>query len=255
MKVPETCVGLLLAMGLFSLAAALNPTGLFAQTGVPFPDASTPRPVDLGPLVTQTGPTPVSVTVALRLRSPNEAESLMKALHTPGNSQFHRFLSPSEFAARFGPAEGDVAKVVSQLATYNLKAQRTSTTTLKVTGSPANLERAFAVSLHAYRVPAHGSTRAYTFHAPVGHPSIPSEMNGSVAAIAGLDTRPTFHPLHMVAPQALRTAPRSASRSAAPAATGNDPGFLTVADFASLYDVKPLYQNGVTGHGRTLGIV
>lgn len=254
MKVPKTCVGLLLAMGL-SLAAALNPTGLSAQTGVPFPDASTPRPVDLGPLVTQTGPTPLSVTVALRLRSPNEAESLMKALHTPGNSQFHRFLSPAEFAARFGPAEGDVAKVVSQLATYNLKAQRTSTTTLKVTGSPANLERAFAVSLHAYRVPAHGSTRAYTFHAPVGHPSIPSEMNGSVAAIAGLDTHPTFHPLHMVAPKAMRTAPRSASRSAAPAATGNDPGFLTVADFASLYDVKPLYQNGVTGHGRTLGIV
>ena len=148
-----------------------------------------------------------------------------------------------------------MAKVISQLATYNLKAERSSTTTLRVTGSAANLERAFAVSLHAYRVPAHGNTRAYTFHAPVGHPTIPSEMIGSVAAIAGLDSHPTFRPLHMVAPQAVRTAPRSASRSAAPAATGNDPGFLTVADFASLYDVKPLYQRGVTGHGRTLGIV
>jgi len=39
------------------------------------------------------------------------------------------------------------------------------------------------------------------------------------------------------------------------AATGNDPGFWTVADFARLYDVQPLYQGGVTGQGRTLGIV
>ena len=122
MKVRKTCVALLLAMGLFSLAAVLNPTVLSAQTAVPYPDASTPKPVDLGPLVAQAGSTPLSVTVALRLRSPNEAENLMKALHTPGNSQFHRFLSPAEFVARFGPAEGDVAKVIAQLATYNLKA-------------------------------------------------------------------------------------------------------------------------------------
>jgi kumamolisin len=252
MKVRTTRMALLLAAGLFSLAAALNSSVLSAQTGVPYPDASTPRPVDLGPLVAQAGSTPISVTVALRLRSPNEAESLLKALHTPGNSQFHQFLSPAEFATRFGPAEGDVAKVISHLATYNLKAERSSTTTLRVTGSPANLERAFAVSLHSYRVPAHGKTRAYTFRAPVGHPTIPPEMTGSVAAIAGLDTHPTFRPLHMAGPQALRMA---APRSAAKAATGNQPGFLTVADFANLYDVQPLYRRGVTGHGRTLGIV
>jgi kumamolisin len=39
------------------------------------------------------------------------------------------------------------------------------------------------------------------------------------------------------------------------AATGNAPGFLTVTDFANRYDVQPLYQNGVSGKGRTIGIV
>jgi subtilase family serine protease len=36
---------------------------------------------------------------------------------------------------------------------------------------------------------------------------------------------------------------------------GNAPGFWTVADFASYYDVQPLYNRGVSGKGRTLGIV
>jgi subtilase family serine protease len=40
-----------------------------------------------------------------------------------------------------------------------------------------------------------------------------------------------------------------------PAATGNAPGFLTVADFAALYDVTPLYSQGISGHDRTLGIM
>jgi subtilase family serine protease len=191
------------------------------------------------------------VTLALRLRSPDEAESLLTSIHSPGNSLFHHFLSPSEFAARFGPSAADVAKVISQLAAYNLSAKQTSTTTLRVTGSPANMERAFAVNLHAYQVPAHGQARAYGFHAPLGHPSIPSEMTGSVAAIVGLDSRPAFRPLHRFGPDAVRTPHRSAKT----AATGNPPGYLTVTDFAGLYDVQPLYQKGVSGQGRTLGII
>ena len=74
-------------------------------------------------------------------------------------------------------------------------------------------------------------------------------MIGSVAAIAGLDTHPTFRPLHVTAPQAMRMAPHTAPL----AATGNDPGFWTVADFARLYDVQPLYQGGVTGRAARWG--
>src|SRR5260370_39547147 len=142
----------LVAMGLLWCVITQNQAALYAQqTRWPYPDAYTPEPVDLGPLIAQPGSTSIAVTLALRLRSPNEAEALMTALHTPGNSQFHRFLTASEFAARFGPSKADMAKVISQLATYKLTGRQTSTTTLKVLGSPADMERAFAVSLHSYR--------------------------------------------------------------------------------------------------------
>lgn len=251
MNVRKTCMSLLLAMGLLSLVATQYSVSLVAQTGSPFPDPSTPEPVDLGALTAQAGSTPISATLVLPLRSLGEAESLMASLHTPGNSQFHRFLSASEFAARFGPAQADVAKVISQLAAYKLTAKRTSTTTLNVTGLPANMERAFAVSLHAYRVPAHGSVQAHMFHAPVGHPSIPPEMAGSVASVIGLNNRLDFRSHVRTVPNWLRTARRTAKS----ATTVNAPGFLTVADVASLYDAQPLYSQGITGQGRTLGIV
>ena len=221
------------------------------QTWLPYPDPTAPEPVDLGPLAAQAGSTPISVTLSLPLRGPSEAESLMTALHTPGNPQFHKFLTASEFAARFGPSEADVAKVISQLAAYQLSAKQTNLTTLRVTGVPVNMERAFAVSLHAYQVPAHGSVRAYTFHAPVGHPSIPSEMVGSVASVIGLNSRPGFR-------SHVRTVParvRASRRNVKSAAGGNSPGFLTVTDLANQYDIEPLYKQGITGKGRTIGII
>jgi kumamolisin len=219
-----------------------------ARAAVPYPDAATPKAIDLGALEAQSATTPISVTVALRLPELNKAENLLKSLHTPGDPQFHQFLTADQFVARFAPANADVAKVVASLAKYGLTAERTTATTLRVTGLPANMERAFAVSLHSYDVPAHGNVTSYTFHAPLSRPTIPAEISASVAAVVGLDSRPSLRPLHVVAPPNLRP-------SSTPATTGNAFGNLTVTDFANDYDVKPLYSRGVSGKGRTLGIM
>jgi subtilase family serine protease len=61
----------------------------------------------------------------------------------------------------------------------------------------------------------------------------------------------------------LRRAPNTFANahvqwSAAPGADNapvGNPGFLTVVDFAARYNVNPLYQQGVAGQGRTIGIV
>ena len=68
--------------------------------------------------------------------------------------------------ARFAPADADVAKVIAALAKYGLTAERTTATTLKVTGLPADIERAFSVSLHSYEVPAHGNVAALHLSCP-----------------------------------------------------------------------------------------
>ncbi len=210
-----------------------------------------PRAIDIGELKAQAARTPISVTVALALPSLSEAESLMRALNTPGDAQYHRFLSAGEFEARFAPSGARVAQAVAGLARYGLAAERTTATTLRVTGLPADMERAFAVNLHRYEVAAHDGAAGYTFHAPLGRPRVPAELAGLVAGVVGLDSHPSLHPHLASAPRMLVRR----SRDAGAATTGNPFGQLTVADFASQYDVQPLYDRGVLGSGRTVGIL
>ena len=220
---------------------------------VPFrlPDrGATTAAFDRGALAEQSPRTPLSVTLALRLRNVDEAENLLVALLTPGDAEFHHFLTANQFRARFAPEDAEVARVISALEKYGLAVQQTTTSTLKVTGLPSQMEQAFNVTLHSYEVPTHGTVRGYEYHAPLSYPTIPAEIAPAVSALAGLDSRPAFHPASVHSAQAR-------AASAAPAGTPkkNQLGYLTVTDFANYYDVEPLYTLGLTGKGRTLGIV
>ena len=231
------------------LVLGLLPSAI-AQTAKPYPTAATPEAVDLGTLEAQSGATPIAITIALHLRDVNGAENLLKSLHTPGDPQYHQFLTADQFVARFAPSDADVANVVAGLAEYGLAAERTTATTLKVTGLPAQMENAFSVSLHSYEVPAYGSVPGYTYHAPLSPPTIPSGISASVAAVVGLDTRPSFSPANRTVPPTLKIA-----SSVPQTTTPDEPGFWTVIDFADYYNVDPLYQRGLSGRGRTIGIV
>jgi kumamolisin len=236
-------------LAIVSLSTALAETPALAA--VPYPSASTPKAVDRGALAVLSKATPISVTIALRLPALGDAETLLKAINTPGDARFHQFLTADEFVARFAPSSAEVASVIAGMAKYGLTAEPTSATTLKVTGLPANLERAFGVTLHSYDVAAHGNAAGYSFHAPLSHPTIPAEVAASVAAVVGLDSRPSFRPMSKAAPSSVVKA-----RAAVPnAATGDPAGSLTVIDFANMYDVEPLYKRGVSGAGRTIGIM
>jgi kumamolisin len=234
---------LLLVLGMFSSAVA--------QTAMPFPTAGTPKAIDRGALTAQPEAAQISVTIVLSLSDLNEAENLLKSINTPGDPQFHKFLTADQFAARFAPAQADVAKVIASLAGYGLAVEQTTPLTLKVTGLPADMERAFAVSLHSYEVPAHDSVPGYTYHAPLASPTIADEISASVADVIGLDSRPSLYPHTRVAPKGLVRAPSAAT----PKQQGNPPGLWTVTDFGNYYDVQPLYNQGLTGKGRTLGII
>ena len=99
---------LFLVLGVVPSATAQTAAVVTAgQTGVPYSNAATPKEIDLGTLEAQSGTTPISVTIALRLTGLNDAENLLESLHTPGDPQFHQFLTASQFVARFAPADAE----------------------------------------------------------------------------------------------------------------------------------------------------
>jgi len=229
-------------------------SSVMAQTerkALPYPNRNTPKAVDMGSLKAQAGAEAISVTLALHMPALNEAEQLLTALNTPGNPQYHQYLAAKEFTARFAPKDADVAKVIATLGKYGLTAERTTATTLRVTGAVEDMERAFSVSLHTYAVAGQGSEEGYTFHAPLSRPTVPGEIEGAVAGLVGLDSRPSLRPMNMKAPATV--AKQHAARPAA--SSGNPAGLWTVTDFANYYDVNPLYAGGATGKGRTVGIM
>ncbi|HEY9064670.1 MAG TPA: S53 family serine peptidase [Burkholderiaceae bacterium] len=242
------------------LAAALIAGGSAAIAGMPYPHATTPAAQDAGPLALARGAAPITVTVALKLRDTDQLENLVQALHTPGSAQFRHFLSPQEFHTRFDPSAATVREAIAHFQRAGLSATLESGFMLKVTGSPQAIDAAFQVQLHAYDVAGSGRSAGYRFHAPVGEPAIASgSVAANVQAVFGLDNRPHYRPhLRKSSESSLATARVSADlrAKALPSATGgNPPGDWTVTDLAQYYNIQPLYDSGIHGEGRTLGIV
>jgi len=216
-----------------------------------------PRPMDLGALNAIARNETISVTVALKLSDLAGAESMMERVVTPGDSMYLKFLTPAQVESRFGPNEADVARVIATFGAAGLSAQRATSTTLTVTGKPATFEKVFQTSLHQFAVSATAKAPASTFRAAVGTPVVPASIASVVRGVIGFNTNPIYQAHVVAAPTKLGGAPvsRVVAGSSSGAATGNEPGFLTVQDFADLYDVNPLYSRGVTGKGQTLAIV
>jgi subtilase family serine protease len=216
-------------------------------------NAATPNAIDRGPLDARTATTSMSITIALKLPHLEEAEKLLESLYKPGDPQFHQFLTAEQFVTRFAPTDADVAKVIAALAKYGLKAEKTTATTLKVTGLPSDFERTFQVSLHSFEVAAHDKVAGYTYRAATGPATIPAEISAAVSAAVGFDTSPAIQAQYKLPPPVIKAPFATASSSG----TGlSDPlGLLTVADFAKYYDVEPLYKQGITGAGRTIGVM
>jgi subtilase family serine protease len=210
--------------------------------------------VDLGALSGADASQSISVTIALKLSDLAGAESLMQRLVTPGDAMYGKFLTPAQVEAQFGPNETDVARVIAELTASGLAVERTTSTTLTATGKAATLEQTFHTSLHQFVMPATAKHPSFTFRAAKTAPVVPANIASVVRGVIGLNTNPVFSPHLKFAPANLGGSPVIRNPGST-AGVDTESGALTVKDFAILYDVNPLYAKGVTGKGRTVGIV
>jgi kumamolisin len=210
--------------------------------------------LDLGSLSGAAASQPIAVTIALKLSDLMGAESMMQRLVTPGDPMYQNFLTPAQVEAQFGPNETDVARVIAELSAAGLTVERATSTTLTATGKPATFEQAFHTSLHQFVMPATAKHPSFTFRAAKTAPVVPASIASAVRGVIGLNTNPVFSPHLKFAPATLGGSPVIRNPGST-SGVDTESGALTVKDFAILYDVNPLYAKGVTGKGRTLGIV
>jgi Pro-kumamolisin, activation domain/Viral BACON domain len=125
----------------------------------------------------------LELAINLPLRNTNELAQLLESLYNPASPHFHQFLTPEEFAARFGPTETDYAAVMAYARSNGLAVRgiHPNRTLVDVSGAVADIERALHVTLRVYRHPR----EPRNFYAPDTEPSPDLEVR--LSGIRGLD--------------------------------------------------------------------
>ncbi len=169
-------------------------------------------------------------------------DQLLAEQQDPSSANYHKWLTPEEFADRFGISSQDVSTLSAWLTSQGFTVDSTahSRTWIAFSGIAAQVNAAFQTSIHNYQV------NGQLHYAASSEPAIPAAFAGVVTCVGGLHN---FAP-H---PRSVKAQPRVTS-----SVTGNH--FLAPGDFATIYDL-PSYTNGVpctscnNGAGQTIAVM
>jgi hypothetical protein len=178
-------------------------------------------------------------------------EALLDAQQDPKSSQYHRWLTPAQYGARFGASNAAIAALSRWLETSGLRvdAVPASRTHLNFHGSKAQVEAAFHTRIHLFDV---GGQRHF---ANVSAPLVPATLAPLIMEISGLHD---FYPQPGVRSRPTRAhgvRATAASRST-PDITydGGQENWVGPGDFAIMYNLLPLYKQSINGAGVTIAI-
>ncbi len=178
------------------------------------------------------------VTLAFRpsTAQQQDLDNLLAQQQDRSSPNYHKWLTPAQFADRFGMSRGDIQRVTAWLQSqgFAVTSVANSRNEISFDGTVSQVEVTFHTEIHNYMV---GSEVHF---ANATNPSVPAALAGSALSLSHL---------HDFAPK-----PRAKIR---PHLTSYISGnhFMAPGDFATIYDVAPLYAAGSDGTGQKIAIV
>jgi subtilase family serine protease len=184
----------------------------------------------------------VNLAIGLPLRNAQELDALLKELYDPASPNYHCYLTPEQFTARFGPSENDYQSVIDFAKANALTVTIThpNRVVLDVEGTVADIQKTFHLTLRTYRHPR----EAREFYAPDAEPSV--DFAVPILHISGLDNYALPHPN-------FRMKPADESSGATPQiGSGSGPfGSFLGSDFRNAY----VPGTTLNGAGQTVGLL
>jgi subtilase family serine protease len=125
----------------------------------------------------------VSFDLLLTLRDAAGAEAFVKAVSTPGSADYHHYLSDKQWEDTYGPTAASLASAESWLKDEGFKTGALPKDGLFIpaTGTAAQVENAFGVSLDNYTV------NGQKVRLATSTLTIPAALNGAVAGAVGIN--------------------------------------------------------------------
>lgn len=165
-------------------------------------------------------------------------EQLLANQQNPASADFRKWLTPEQYAERFGASQNDVSRITAWLKSQGFQVQSVarSRTWIQFSGTAQEVENAFHTQIHQFL------ENGELHYANATDPSIPAALSDIVRGLRGLNN--------------YRLKPRSQARGLGPRSTTNNGQHqLAPDDIATIYDVTPLYTSGINGTGQKLVVV
>jgi subtilase family serine protease len=172
-------------------------------------------------------------------RSPeqeNAAAQFVADLHDPKSPNFHKWLTVNEFGKNYGVAEADIQTITGWLESHGFVVHSVYPNGMVVdfSGTAGQVRRAFHTSIHHLDVD--GVKHISNF----SDPQIPEAL---APAIEGVVSMHDFHPHAMKRAKYTYTSGGFTNQAVVP------------ADLAAIYDLNPLFAQGITGVGQTIAVI
>ncbi len=185
----------------------------------------------------------VTLQIPPSARQQQDLDQLLAQQQDPTSPNYHKWLTPEQYAARFGLSQNDIKKVSTWLESQGLTVVRTARGRNGVifSGSAAQIQAAFRTEIHNFNV--NGEK-----HIANATPAqIPAAFSGVITGIRGLNN---FKPKPMyVRPVAAGKANPHPSYTTT--IGGNQEYFIAPGDIATLYDIPASF----TGAGQKLAVM
>ena len=198
---------------------------------------------DMGPVEGSFKLENISLMFKFTVSQQDDLTALLDELQNPSSRNFHKWLTPEQFADRFGLSPSDVGKVVAWLQTQGFTVTQTARSRMWVSfsGTAAQVRAAFQTEIH------HFSFEGETYYANATEPSVPRAFADVVLAIHALDNYP-LKPASVVRKVQSNLKPDFTSFI-----SGNT--YVAPGDFAVIYDVNSLYAAGIDGTGQMIAVM
>jgi pseudomonalisin len=170
-----------------------------------------------------------------------QQQSLLQLLdeqQDPESPYYHHWLSPEQYGESFGVSEADTAQLTEWLESHGMDVDEIAggRRAIVFSGTAAQVESAFHTETHTYKIGKE------IHHANASEPQIPAAFSDVVGGVVSL---------HDFRSEAMN----NGRRLPMPEFTSGSNYYLAPADFATIYDLAPAYQQSITGSGQAVAIV
>lgn len=182
-----------------------------------------------------------------------QVRAFLDSQQTKGSPDYHRWLTPDEFGARFGASQQDIEQVTNWLKQQGFTVNQVARggRWIEFSGTSRQVQAAFQTQMKYYQI------KGNMHVANASDISVPAALSPVVGGVLSL---------HNFFKKPLRTHALQVHRNAQGVLAPVQPDvtvtgrtttfhFLAPSDFARIYDLKPLYNSSLTGQGAPIAIV